>query len=158
MSLRRTSAPSPAPRLHRLFVVLSALAVVGHLYGLYRPTGPPSPGWFPYADKAEHLAGFGAPVCLILLALAHGGRWPGVDDPGSRSRRSELLVVAIFAAHAVLSELAQHFFYVHRTGDPLDALADWAGVTLGWVVARLILRPGRSQQSDTGEPTAVRVP
>ena len=52
--------------------------------------------------------------------------------------------------HAVVSELVQHFFYTGRTGDPLDVLADWAGVTLGAVVGVALL--GRVQRGPGGAP------
>jgi hypothetical protein len=120
--------------LARVLAVLAGLAVVVHVFGLYRPTGPPSPSWFPDVDKVEHLLGFAAPVCLVLLAL------DAARPLRRRTPGATLLVVGAFALHAVVSELAQHFFYVHRTGDPLDALADGAGVALGWGLATLVRR------------------
>ena len=150
----------PRSTLSRLLVVLSVLAVLVHLFGLYRPTGPPSPAWFPRADKVEHLVGFGAPVCLLLLARLsrRTGTGPaGVarNDPAAAPRRDRFprWVVGIFAGHAVVSELVQHSFYRHRTGDPVDALADLAGVTLGWWVARLLAR--RVLPSGLPDPDAV---
>lgn len=100
-----------------------------HLYGLYRITGPPSPPWFPNADKVEHVLGFALPVMVLLLAL---------DWHGRRGARWTWLVVGLFAVHAVVSELIQHWFYVGRTGDPRDALADWVGVAVGWLAYRLV--------------------
>jgi hypothetical protein len=55
-----------------------------------------------------------------------------------RTSRFWWLVTGVFAAHAVVSELVQHLFYARRTGDPLDVLADWAGVALGWGAARML--------------------
>jgi VanZ family protein len=133
--------------LPQLLVVLAVVAVATHLYGLYRPAGPPSPGWFPQVDKAEHLLGFAAPVCLVLLARAH--------LVGRASTRTQIVVVGLFAGHAVLSELVQHQFLTGRTGDPVDVLADWAGVALGWLVARLLSRRRGSSVVPAGEtPTA----
>jgi len=131
---------SPAPRPGGGWQVaagLAAVAVIGQLYGLYRVTGPPSPPWFPLADKAEHALGFALPVALVLHACA---RWAA--RRGARaSRRVVVVVVAVFAAHGVVSELVQHVAYGTRTGDPLDVLADWAGTALGaaawcWVMPR----------------------
>ena len=141
-------------RLSRLPVALAALAVLAHLYGLYRPTGPPTPSWFPQADKLEHLVGFAAPVALILLA--RGARTVGaLRRP---SRRFTVGVVAAFLLHAVVSELVQHFWYVGRTGDPVDVLADWVGVALGVAAARLLgrRRPTRTPEPRTGDVPAVR--
>jgi VanZ family protein len=113
----------------------AAVAVLLQLRGLYRVIGPPQPPWFPYADKVAHLMGFALPVMLILLAsaLRHplGARWP--------RPRVSALVVGVFAAHAVVSELIQHVWYRYRTGDPLDVIADWIGVAAGVVLARLIV-------------------
>jgi len=92
---------------------------------------PASVSWFPNSDKIEHAVGFGLPVFLILLAL----RWYGRCTPGR-----EYVVVGIFAVHAVVSELIQHWFYASRSGDPRDALADWIGITLGWLGYRLVAR------------------
>jgi len=123
----------------RILLAASVVAVGLHLYGLYRPAGPPTPSWPPEADKLEHLVGFGVPVLLVLLSLS----WYGVGGVG---RRAERITVVLFAVHAVVSELAQLFWYTHRTGDPFDVLADWTGVALGWWTYRLIrrTRPERS--------------
>jgi hypothetical protein len=114
-----------------VLVAASVLALAVHLYGLYRPTGPPPVPWFPGSDKLLHVVGFGLPVFLILLALARYGR----RSPGWQS-----LVVGAFAAHAVASELVQHWFYRYRTGDPRDAVADCIGVALGWLGYRWVRR------------------
>ena len=123
----------------------AVLAVLLQLWGLYRVVGPSQPAWFPFADKLQHAVGFALPVLLILLTVAlrgpFGGQWPSV--------RVTALVVAVFAAHAVISEVIQHLWYLHRTGDPVDVLADWAGVALGVLLLRLILLR-RSRESAEG--------
>ena len=48
-------------------------------------------------------------------------------------------MVGVFAAHAVVSELIQHVWYQHRTGDPLDVVADWIGIAAGVVLVRVIV-------------------
>jgi VanZ family protein len=136
MTTRATTRPGAWP----VVAVLAGLAVLAHLYGLYRATGPPSPSWFPHADKLEHLVGFAGPVALVLLAVGLRARSRGA----TLSRRACVLVAALFGAHAVVSELVQHAFYTTRSGDPLDALADGVGVLLGVLVARGLLRRGRS--------------
>ena len=116
----------------------AALAVSLQLLGLYRVAGPPQPPWFPLADKLEHAVGFALPVMLILLAAAlrrpGGLQWP--------SPATQAAVVGVFAAHAVVSELIQHVWYRHRTGDPLDVVADWIGIAAGVMLLRLILLRG----------------
>ena len=114
---------------------LAGLAVTAQLWGLYRVVGPPDSPWFPHADKMQHAAGFAAPVALLLLAL--GLR---AIDLSQRLTRRALVVVAVFAAHAVVSEVVQHQLYARRTGDVLDVLADLVGVGLGAALALGALR------------------
>lgn len=102
------------------------VAVAGHLWGLYRDHGPPTPSWFGQADKLEHVVGFGLPCFLVLLAVhvLHVG--------AARPRRwTVAFVVGAFLVHAVVSEVVQGELYTTRTGDPYDALADIAGTLLG---------------------------
>lgn len=114
------------------------MAVFLQLWGLYRVVGPPQPPWFPFADKLEHGAAFALPVMLILLAAAlrrpPGWQWP--------SPAAMAAVVGLFAAHAIVSEAIQHVWYRHRTGDPLDVLADWVGIAAGVLLLRVILLHG----------------
>jgi VanZ family protein len=136
-----TAWPVPGRPARLVATAAAVVALVVHLWGLYRDHGPPTPGWFPQADKLEHLVGFGLPCFLVLLALhlraAAAGRVLG--------RRAVALVVVLFAAHAVVSEVVQADFYTTRSGDPYDALADLVGTSLG-LAAYLVLRrrgPGR---------------
>jgi VanZ family protein len=107
--------------------MLAGAAIGLQLYGLYRPAGPPEPGWFPGADKAAHLLGFAVPVFLVLCALT----WYAGRRGASPSLRTVALVLTLFAGHAVLSEIIQSELYANRSGDPADVLADWLGVALG---------------------------
>jgi VanZ family protein len=120
---------------------LAALAVVAQLYGVYRVTGPPSPPWFPDADKVEHTIGFALPVALVVLAAGLRARSRGRRP----TRRPLTVVVVVFAVHGVVSELVQHFFYTTRSGDPFDVLADWIGTALGAATAWKVLRPARTE-------------
>jgi VanZ family protein len=115
---------------------LAGLAVAAQLWGLYRVAGPPSPGWFPHADKLQHAVGFALPVALLLVAL--GLHRAAADLLPSTSTTAA--VVGAFAAHGVLSEVVQHTLYTSRTGDPADVLADWTGVAVGVLAARAVLR------------------
>jgi VanZ family protein len=124
---------------------LAGLAVAAQLWGLYRVVGPPDSPWFPHADKLQHAAGFAVPVALLLLAL--GLR--AIDLSQRLTRRALVVVVAVFAAHAVVSEVVQHQLYARRTGDVLDVLADLAGVVLGTVLALGALR----RWPPSGEPS-----
>lgn len=138
--------------------VLAGLAVLVQLYGLYRVTGPPSPPWFPHADKLEHALGFALPVALCLLAAGLRARSRGAEPSG----RALAVVTGVFAVHAVVSELVQHLLYRSRTGDPLDVLADGSGVAAGAAAASWLLRRGRPRAGgETGTearrtPSAVR--
>jgi hypothetical protein len=98
----------------------AGLALAVQLVVVYAPSGPgTSP--FPGADKVVHLLVFAVPVLLLLLA-------------GAPVR----VVLPLLAAHAVLSEVVQGVWLTHRSGDPLDALADLAGVLVGWAGWKLV--------------------
>jgi VanZ family protein len=84
---------------------------------LYSPKGG-GPQHFANVDKVVHVVVFLVPVALALLA-------------GFR----RAVVVLVFAAQAVLSELVQALLLPHRTGDVLDVVADLTGVALGVLVA-----------------------
>jgi VanZ family protein len=102
--------------------VLLAVAVVVQLVVLYAPRAP-STGSVPGVDKVVHATVFGA---VAWAAVRCGiARW---------------IVVVVLAAHAVLSELLQAGFLPARSGDPLDAVADVAGV----VLVLLLIRAGRA--------------
>ena len=134
--------------------VLAGLAVVAQLYGLYRVTGPPSPPWFPHADKLEHALGFALPVALCLLAVGLRAYSRGAG----LSRRALVVVIGVFAAHAVVSELVQHLLYRTRTGDPLDVLADAVGVTAGALAGSRVLRRRDADTTPHHETDAGRTP
>ena len=130
----------PSTRGRAVAVVAAVLAVLVQLWGLYRVTGPPTPPWFPNADKVEHAVGFAVTVFLVLLAI-----W--LRRPVRT--RTILVVAAIFAVHGVLSEIIQHTFYRGRSGDPLDVLADWSGIIVGVCGFLLVSRRGRQADRKT---------
>jgi VanZ family protein len=129
-----------------IVAVGAVFAVWLHLWGLYRALGPAHRPWLPFADKVEHAVGFALPVLLILLTIALRGRAGWV----SPSPRASVLVAAIFAVHAILSEVIQHLWNRYRTGDPLDVVADWVGIAVGILLFRLIY----SRRSRTVESLA----
>ena len=113
--------------------LLLTIAVATQLVVLYAPSTP-SVSPFRNSDKAVHAVVFLVPVLLALLA-------------GLRPR----VVVAVFAAHAVVSELVQHALLPGRSGDPLDVVADLAGVGLGVLVWWLLVgRTGRGARGVVG--------
>ena len=89
-----------------------AIALVVQVYALYRPEQD-GPLPFPGADKVVHATLFAAPMLAGVLA-------------GIPAR----LLAVVLVAHAALSEVAQAVFLPQRSGDPVDALADIAGVLL----------------------------
>ena len=119
-----------ARRGWRLAAAGAGLAVAFHLWGLYRPSAPPQAGLFPGADKILHAAGFALPVIMIAVAYGLSCR---ADGRPPKLRVLEL-IGGVFVVHAVVSELIQHRFYLHRAGDPLDVLADWVGIAVGGLV------------------------
>jgi len=110
-SLPRRSAPTS-----RLAVGLAVAAVVTQLLVLYWPVvtveGPVS-----WTDKVVHLLVFAVPTYAVGRAL-----------------RSVRTAVVIFAIHAPVSELVQHFLLPGRSGDVWDAVVDLVGVALGAAV------------------------
>ncbi|KRF44401.1 hypothetical protein ASH01_10260 [Terrabacter sp. Soil811] len=110
-SLPRRSAPTS-----RLVVGLAVAAVVTQLLVLYWPVvtveGPVS-----WTDKVVHLLVFAVPTYAVGRAL-----------------RSVRTAVVIFAIHAPVSELVQHFLLPGRSGDVWDAVVDLVGVALGAAV------------------------
>lgn len=104
----------------RAAVTLFVLAVAVNLLVVFWPL-PPSdaPGLFPHADKIAHV--------LVFAAVG----WTGV-----RARIPLLPLVLLLAAHAVESELVQHFLLPGRSGDAADTVADLAGVAAGTVLPR----------------------
>ena len=101
---------STATRRWRVALVL---LVAVHLVVLYAPDSGGAPA-FPGTDKVVHVATF-ASVALAGLRAGLAARW----------------WLPVVAAHAVVSELVQHWALPHRSGDPADVLADLAGVALG---------------------------
>lgn len=106
----------------RVLPWLTGLALVAHLVALYLPGDPRGAlelPWLPGADKAVHVLLFAAPVYLL-------GRLTGRVG----------LVAALFAVHAVASELIQWRFIPYRDGDPWDLFADLVGIGLAVLVLR----------------------
>lgn len=137
-----SAAPTGVARSGRVRAWLSVallIAVVLHLYGLYRPGEPGASDWFPQSDKVLHFLGFGVPATLAVLVFRHW--WP----------------IVVFAGHAVVSEIAQASWLPGRDGDPVDVLADLTGL-LPAVAAWWWLRRGRSQPAASaiaeGSPTS----
>jgi len=104
--------------------VVFAAAVVVQLVALYLPRVPSTSGMeVPGADKVVHALVF-ALVMLTGILAGINAKWLAV----------------ILVAHAVLSEVVQYTLLPHRTGDPLDAVADLAGILLGWYLAGMFTR------------------
>ncbi|GAA3593597.1 VanZ family protein [Agrococcus terreus] len=105
-----------------LWLAALALAVVVQLVVLYLPSPPEGPG-IPGLDKVVHVGVFAAPALAGVL----GGLRPAV-------------LGAALAAHAVVSELAQHALLAERSGDAWDVAADLVGVALGLAVGVALRR------------------
>jgi hypothetical protein len=137
---------SPTARRRTRYLVLAAALAV-QLLVLYAPRVPDVGAVaVPGADKVVHAAVFGA----VTLA-------------GLRAALSPAVVVGLGALHAPLSELLQHLVLPGRSGDPVDILADLAGVALGalaawWTVRRAEGQAGHADgfAGHTRGPTGVR--
>jgi VanZ family protein len=108
-------------RDRRVWSTLFALAVIVQLLALYWPN-PPQGGGAPGLDKVVHAGVFLAPALLGLLAGL-----PAV------------VLAPLLIAHAVVSELVQHFLLPGRAGDPWDAVADIVGVAVGLAIGSALL-------------------
>lgn len=104
---------TPGGRPGRLTRVTFAAAVAVNVAALYWPRGV-SGGDVPGADKVVHL--------LLFAAVAATGVRAGVPVRW---------LAGLLAAHAVCSELAQHWLLPLRSGDPWDAVADLVGAAVG---------------------------
>ncbi len=109
----RTAAGAVERKPNSLWRLAFGVALAVQLVAVYAPDGPGGPQ-ITGLDKVIHLSIFAVPV---LAALMMGIRpwW----------------VLGIFAVHAPVSELIQHFALPHRDGDVFDVLADLSGVALG---------------------------
>ena len=117
---------SAATRLARPGVVaLAIVAVVAQLVVLYWPVvtveGPVS-----WTDKVVHLLVFAVPTYAVGRAL-----------------RSVRAAVLVFAIHAPVSELVQHFLMPGRSGDGWDVVLDLVGVAVGAAALVVGTRPLR---------------
>jgi VanZ family protein len=98
------------------------VACLIHLYGVYSPHQASSGGEVPHLDKVAHLLLFGS-VAYLGLRSGVPARW----------------LLPVVAANAVVSEVIQYYWLPFRSGDPLDSLADLAGLTLGaWLGVRAL--------------------
>ena len=99
--------------------LLFGLAVLAQLVVLYAPGT--AVGFFavPHVDKVVHVVVFAA----VVLAGRRMGLplWP---------------LAAVSVVQAVMSEIVQDALVPARSGDPLDMVADLAGITLGILVSR----------------------
>ncbi len=107
--------------------VAFAAAVGIQLWGLYAPSTPDGPG-IPGLDKVAH-------VGMFALAMATGA----IAGLPPRILAAALLV------HAGASELVQGALLPTRSGDAWDAVADAAGIGLGWLVAMPVV-PSRARR------------
>jgi hypothetical protein len=118
-----------------LLVLATLAAVLAQQIGLYGPSGPVQPSWFPSADKLQHAIGFALPMFLVLLTsqiyAARAGRTLRPLGVAATS--------GVFAVNAVVSELVQARPGSGRSGDPVDAVADLIGIGLGWAAFRLLV-------------------
>jgi hypothetical protein len=119
-----------------LLLLAAVAAVVAQQIGLYGPSGPVQPSWFPSADKLQHTIGFALPMFLVLLtSQIYAARAGRLLRP-----LAVAAISGVFAANAVISELVQARPGSGRSGDPVDAVADLIGIGLGWLAFRLAAR------------------
>ncbi|WP_374968579.1 VanZ family protein [Terrabacter sp. BE26] len=118
-SIPRRSAPATW-----LDTSAAVVAVAAQMLALYWPVvtveGPVT-----WTDKVVHLLVFAVPTYAVGRALG-----------------SVRAAVLVFALHAPVSELVQHFVLPGRTGDVWDAVVDLVGVALAAALL-VVRRPSR---------------
>jgi hypothetical protein len=115
-----------------------ALALGVNLVLLFWPR-PAGPDGLPGLDKAVHLATFGA-LAFTGLRVGFAAPW----------------WLPLLAVHAVTSEIVQDRLLSRRTGDPLDVLADLAGVLAGTLLARASWGSDRSRPGGDADRAPAR--
>lgn len=104
----------------------SALVTAVIIYATWvpKPIDPADIPPIPHIDKLIHAVMMGGLLGALLFD------WRRAD----RSRRLGLRTVIVFAsavaAFSVVDEIVQGLLPIGRPSDPLDLLADWAGVAL----------------------------
>ena len=120
-----TSLQATTSSTGRATHVFAAVAVAAQLLVLYWPVvtieGPVT-----WTDKVVHVLVFAIPTYAVGRAFG-----------------SVRIAVVVFAIHAPLSELIQHFFLPGRTGDVWDAVVDLVGVALAGLALVVRARPSR---------------
>ncbi|GAA2025274.1 hypothetical protein GCM10009740_13630 [Terrabacter terrae] len=115
-----TSIPRRSAPVTWLATSAAVVAVVAQLLALYWPVvtveGPVT-----WTDKVVHVLVFAVPTYAVGRAVG-----------------SVRTAVLVFALHAPVSELVQHFALPGRTGDVWDAVVDLVGVALA--AALLVVR------------------
>ena len=107
-SLNATAGPTG-----RVARAAAAVAVLAQLLVLYWPVVTVE-GPIAWTDKVVHPLVFAVPTYAVGRALG-----------------SVRIAVVLFAIHAPVSELVQHFLLPGRSGDVWDAVLDLVGVGLG---------------------------
>jgi VanZ family protein len=96
---------------------VAVMAVLGHLLALYLPGSDLPPAGPAALDKVVHVALFAVPTALLIW-------WTG------RPRT----VIALFAVHAVVSELVQGYLIPRRSMELVDVVADFVGIGIAWLL------------------------
>ena len=111
-----------------IWKVALVAAVAVNLYSMYAPRVP-GPSSSLRLDLVGHALSFAALTLTGLMAGLNARWW-----------------LPLVALNALASELIQGFFLTNRSGDGGDLMADAVGITLGWLVARWLARPGMSRR------------
>ena len=113
--------PRPTRKTGTLVLLAASLAL--QLWALYKPDSPgPEQLPFPHADKVAHFVLFLIPaIALVRLRAPRWAQW-------------------LLVAHAPLSEAIQGLI-PYRGVDPLDIVADVAGIAVGCWLGRRLGRP-----------------
>jgi VanZ family protein len=101
----------------QLWLGLWGLMIAAVIVGSLAPSDALPQMWFPGADKLQHLAGYAVLSGYAAMLFA--------------SRRAQWVAAAGLVLLGILIEGAQSALTVSRQADPVDMLANLAGVALG---------------------------
>jgi VanZ family protein len=113
-----SSVPQPL-EYRRLWLALGLAIVLAVIVASLAPWGG-MPGRFPGVDKLEHVTAY-----LVLM----------VWFAGLQPRRAWRWVALALLGMGLTLEIAQGLMHMHRTADPVDMIANAAGIGIGAMAA-----------------------
>jgi VanZ family protein len=119
------SEPSRTGWPTRLLAALTVAYAALLVFATHYPRPQDLLGRHPPSDKVLHFCSYAVLAALVTATLAAAGR---------RTLRSLLVAAAALAAFGAVDEVTQPLPWFRRAAEPLDWLADLAGIAMGITV------------------------